>query len=381
MVDILYVKPDGKPPVRLEATPYGAETDFQELLSKHSELLSGEQIDPAHPRRWLLIAQEMGIPDQQSAGGRWSLDHLFVDQDAIPTLVEVKRQSDTRIRREVVGQLLEYAANGVNYWSEARLHECFVAQCATASVDPDAKVRDFLQDQAADSESFIARVYSNLGAGRIRLIFFADRIPHELQRIVDFLNRHLREEVEVFAFELQRFKGGGFETHVPRVVGANPRVVKNTTGSGSGPRHQWTKEEFFEAAKKLSPQTQQALLQAFDLSGREGFSQRWGTGKSYGSLNLVVDAISRNAIATFTTTGLMYFTAEGLGTSEAGIWAATELRRLAKSLFGSAAPPENANIYNYSIAEDHWVPVIGDIVQKLEQIAAGAKLKSGPAKT
>jgi hypothetical protein len=23
--------------------------------------------------------------------GRWSLDHLFLDQDAIPTLVEVKR--------------------------------------------------------------------------------------------------------------------------------------------------------------------------------------------------------------------------------------------------------------------------------------------------
>lgn len=37
------------------------------------------------------------------------MDHLFVDQDAIPTLVEVKRSSDTRIRREVVGQLLEYS--------------------------------------------------------------------------------------------------------------------------------------------------------------------------------------------------------------------------------------------------------------------------------
>ena len=31
----------------------------------------------------------------------------------MPTLVEVKRSSDTRIRREVVGQMLHYAANAV----------------------------------------------------------------------------------------------------------------------------------------------------------------------------------------------------------------------------------------------------------------------------
>jgi len=34
----------------------------------------------------------------QSMGG----NYLFVDQDGIPTLVEVRRQSDTRLRREVV---------------------------------------------------------------------------------------------------------------------------------------------------------------------------------------------------------------------------------------------------------------------------------------
>ena len=48
---------------------------------------------------------------------RWSVDHLLLDQDAIPTLVEVKRSSDSRIRREVVGQMLDYAANAVTYWN------------------------------------------------------------------------------------------------------------------------------------------------------------------------------------------------------------------------------------------------------------------------
>jgi hypothetical protein len=29
-------------------------------------------------------------------GGRWSVDHLFLDQDAVPTIVEVKRSTDPR---------------------------------------------------------------------------------------------------------------------------------------------------------------------------------------------------------------------------------------------------------------------------------------------
>lgn len=379
MSDILFVKPDGKAPIRLEAMPYDRESDFQDLLSKHSELLSGEQIDPDQPRRWLLIANEMGIPDQELAGGRWALDHLFVDQDAIPTLVEVKRQSDTRIRREVVGQLLEYAANGVSYWSEAKLHECFAAECAQANVDPDLRVRDFLQDQDADSESFIARVYSNLGAGKIRLIFFADRIPPELQRIVDFLTRHLREEVEVFAFELQRFKGGGFETHVPRVVGAHPRVVKSA--SSAAPRKQWTKEEFFSAVAQLPPQTQKALHRVFEVSRGSGFRQAWGTGGKSGSLILFVNTISQVAVARFKTTGSMNFTTTGLGTSAAAKWAASELLGLAKDLFGKDVPADAASRYEFSIDEELWVPAIDKILTKLEWLANESKSKFGGAQT
>lgn len=36
---------------------------------------------------------------------------MLVDQDAVPTLVEVKRGSNPEIRRTIVGQMLEYAAH------------------------------------------------------------------------------------------------------------------------------------------------------------------------------------------------------------------------------------------------------------------------------
>jgi hypothetical protein len=75
---------------------------------------------------------------------RWSLDHLFLDQDGVPTLVEVKRGTDTRIRREVVGQMLDYAANGVVYWPLETIRASFGNTCAQAKLDPDQALLEFL---------------------------------------------------------------------------------------------------------------------------------------------------------------------------------------------------------------------------------------------
>jgi hypothetical protein len=96
---------------------YDSEALLQGLLGRYPDLLAGDQMDEINPRRWLLISREAGIPLEEDGADRLSLDHLFVDQDAVPTLVEVKRSSDLRIRREVVGQMLDYAAHAVAYWT------------------------------------------------------------------------------------------------------------------------------------------------------------------------------------------------------------------------------------------------------------------------
>src|SRR3954464_787034 len=86
-------------------TPYPKEEVLQLLLASCPELLPGDQINPEDPRRWLLVSREVLIPGEEGGSGRWSLDHLFLDQAAVPTFVECKRSSDTRGRREVIGQM------------------------------------------------------------------------------------------------------------------------------------------------------------------------------------------------------------------------------------------------------------------------------------
>ena len=169
-----------------------------------------------------MVGREAALPDDEDAGGRWSVDHLFLDQEAVPTLVEVKRSSDTRIRREVVGQMLDYAANGVVYWPLEQLRELFARRCERDGQDPDLVISEVAGEEA-DVEDFWVRVGENLRAGRVRMVFVSDEIPRELRRVVEFLNGQMNP-AEVIAIEVKQYFGAdGTKTLVPRVIGQTPR--------------------------------------------------------------------------------------------------------------------------------------------------------------
>src|SRR5271167_2271925 len=116
--------------VAMEPAQFAKEDDFQRLLARFPELLVGDQIDPQIPRRWVLVRREQPISTGEPGASQWAIDHVFLDQDGIPTLVEIKRQTDSRVRREVVGQMLDYAANCRTYWSIEMLRAGFDKTCA-----------------------------------------------------------------------------------------------------------------------------------------------------------------------------------------------------------------------------------------------------------
>src|SRR4051812_12852110 len=186
MSDLIFLVRDGEL-AELSAQRYDSEELLQRLLADYPSLIAGSQIDSVAPRRWLLISREMAIPSEEEGERRWSLDHLFLDQDGIPTLVEVKRSTDGRLRREVVGQMLDYAADAVAHWPVEQIQSRFDGRCVEAGIDPAAELAGFLVDHQ-DAVSFWSKVKTNLQAGKIRLIFVADVIPPELQRVVEFLN-------------------------------------------------------------------------------------------------------------------------------------------------------------------------------------------------
>jgi hypothetical protein len=214
-----------------------SEDFMQNLVASHPELIADQ--DGA----LLLIRREQPIADREDGNGRWSLDHLFVTRNGVPVLVELKRAVDTRLRREVIGQMLDYAANGTAYWQGGRIAESFAASMAKQGLDGDAVLAAFL-GATADPQKFWEQVDANFAAGRIKMVFVADTIPRELARIVEFLNEQMKADIR--AVELSWFESdGGVTALTPRVIGETERAQTEKAGRGAlSPigRDTWIKE-------------------------------------------------------------------------------------------------------------------------------------------
>ena len=253
------LRPDGSL-TSMSNQPYDSEDLLQSWIADHPELLAGEQINPEDPRRWLLVRREAGVPGDQDSGNRWSLDHLFLDQDGIPTFVEVKRSSDTRIRREVVGQMLDYAANGLKYWPVESIKSMFVERCRTDGIDPELEIQRCLGDETSSDDLWI-KVANNLEDGSIRLLFVADQIPMELLAVVEFLNKQMTR-TEVLAIEVRQYieaSNGEIVTLVPRVLGQSVESQQKKRSSASGQRR-WDEAGFLG---QLADETYRAAMKQY----------------------------------------------------------------------------------------------------------------------
>jgi hypothetical protein len=273
--------------VEMSEENYGSEADFQELLAKYPNLLAGNQINDADPRRWLLISREAALPSEENGGDRWSVDHLFLDQDAIPTLVEVKRSSDTRIRREVIGQMLEYAANVVVYWPEEEIRAKFDMTCQARGLNSEDALEAFL-GPSEDSGAFWQKANNNLQAGKIRMLFVADSISQELRRIVEFLNEQMAP-AEILAVEIKQFAGQGYKSLVPRVYGQTEEA-KHKKGITAVSKTQWDEESFFKELKsRRGIEEAEIARKILDWARNKLPRFWWGKGKQDGSFYPMLD--------------------------------------------------------------------------------------------
>lgn len=192
--------------------------ELQSLLEKNHDLLAGNQINPESPVRWLLIKREMPVPDPESAENRWNIDFLFADNLAIPTFVECKRFLDTRSRREVVGQMMEYVANGQYYWDSKAL-KSYAQETASKNNKNLDELLFTLQSEKNDlRDNFFDAVEQNLKEGQVRLVFFMEEAPTQLKSIVEFMNNQM-EKAEILIVEARQYRDKDTKIVVPTLFG------------------------------------------------------------------------------------------------------------------------------------------------------------------
>ena len=272
--EVIFLLKDSGDLEKVPVRPYDSEDLLQSLIEQHPELLAGDQINPDEPVRWILIKREAGVPAGEMQGDRWATDHLLLDQQGIPTFVETKRSSDTRIRREIVGQMLDYAANAQRYWPADRIRSMAAIQHGGPEA-ADAAMTKFLglestETAVPDIETFWAKVDENLRNGHVRLIFVADRLPAELRRVIEFLNDQMAK-AEVLGIELAQYAGSSIRALVPRLVGQTEaiRQKKQTTI-----KRRLNLNDFLDRCPR---NTRDFFANAITESQERGMQVYWGT--------------------------------------------------------------------------------------------------------
>jgi hypothetical protein len=277
-------------------TAYATEDLMQQALRDYPDLIA-RAATTGESGRLLLVRREMPVRGPSGSSGL-SLDHLFVDESGIPVLVEVKRAGNKESRREVVAQMLDYAANGSVEWTADDLRAAAeetalsgtAAQFAGASDGDPSEVAypdsaALLRDRLGiddDPDEFWQTVVGNLRQGRMRLIFLADHIRPELIRIIEFLNAQM-PNTDVLGIELPQYTGPGSETvYVPHIRGRTSAAVA-AKANASSTRNKWTEETLLAAAEKARTPDEVAfirrLIEHVPLRGGHIY---WGEGGAPG---------------------------------------------------------------------------------------------------
>ena len=225
------------------------EDALQTFLEKYPQIIPGKQIDPDDPPHFVLLRREMPV-------GGWSLDHLYVDQRAILTLVETKLFQNPESRREVIGQIIEYAAKAIESWAGGAARQ--KAMEFWSSQNPQRDIDELLQEEFGveaelDTEEFWRNVEENLKKGKIRLIIAADELRPEIRRMLEYLNREM-QNAEVLGLELKCYgKDSASLVLVPRLIGQTQSTIDKKGTSETSVK--WTKEKLKAAYSDIEDVT------------------------------------------------------------------------------------------------------------------------------
>ena len=189
---------------------YSNEDELQHLLDTgSSELIPS---DPALDEAHVVFAREVSTDSGP-------IDLIGIGSSGSITIMECKLARNHQIKREVVGQVLDYAAS---LWETdvVALSEAFRAR---AGVDPFEALRQQHGDEPADFEEERCRseVARRLREGDFRLLVAVDRIDPELRRIIQYVNSRggPGQGLRLVALEFPRYQQGSVQVLVPETYG------------------------------------------------------------------------------------------------------------------------------------------------------------------
>jgi len=194
----------------------------------------------------------------------------------------------TEIRRQIVGQILEYAANFTNYWTAERIRASFEARCRENKREPSDELLAALG--AEDAELFWTGVDDKISARRLRLMIVADAIPSELRQIIEFLNEEL-QNTEGLGVEIREHAGDSGALITARTIGSTEQaqLTKGRSGGGGRKSRRWTESDYLASVLEHGTPEDRATLDRLIEWAKQHeppLTMTFGTGMTYPGMQL-----------------------------------------------------------------------------------------------
>lgn len=265
---------DGGKTTPLNETKFTEEGKLQDYLEEYPTLIPlADVVEDASPL--VCIGREVGT-------GSGSIDLLCIDKDSLLTIVETKLRKNREARREVMGQIIEYASY-VSQWKPEDVYRIANEYFAKSNKVPasykgktiDEIMKTIAGDEYSD-EDFRKKIGQNLQDGRIRLIIAVDELIEELRAMVTFLNTH--SNFDILLLQVTDFQ----ESPSKRVL--VPMLFGYATKSTDGTRRRWNETSFLaDTRSKCESKIADTITKLYEFASDNADELSWGKGTTYGS--------------------------------------------------------------------------------------------------
>ena len=192
------------------------EHTLRDLIHDSPAILPVHDIDPSYGRLF-TVAKELNIP------GVGFVDVLLADERGRLVVVECKLWRNPQARREVVGQILDYARELARYAYDDLQRQVSIATRRQGNVLY-AMAREAGSDM--DEASFVDRVSRDLAAGRFLLLVVGDGITEGTRRIGEYLRQQPGLAFGFGLIEMAEYRYSDLDGAERTIV--QPRVLAQT---------------------------------------------------------------------------------------------------------------------------------------------------------
>jgi hypothetical protein len=200
------------------------EADIQALIHAHPLCLPIAEIDP------MFVGPVPICTELNTSAG--SIDNFMVTPSGLPVIVECKLWCNPEGRREVVGQILDYAKE-LSRWSSSDLQREVSSRLKRDGNPLLNIVRE--RDPGVDEIQFNDALTANLRRGRFLLLIVGDGIREGVEAIAEYLQAHAGLHFSLGLIELPIYiMPNGDRLVVPRVLARTTIVTRTVVALPEG---------------------------------------------------------------------------------------------------------------------------------------------------